>query len=170
MDIASFIRPVPDYPRPGILFYDITPLLASPGAFAAVTDWMVAQTRALRPTRIVAAEARGFLFAAPLAQRLGAGLAPVRKPGKLPCATFSVSYDLEYGSNTLCLHKDALGPADRVLIVDDVLATGGTADAMIRLVRRSGAGVAGCCMLMELDALGGRKLLGDIPLSVLLHV
>ena len=170
MDIASFIRHVPDYPKPGILFYDITPLLASPEAFGDVIERMADAARPLRPTRIVAAEARGFLFAAPLAQRLGVGLAPVRKPGKLPCEAFEASYDLEYGSNTLCLHKDALTPEDRVLIVDDVLATGGTLDAMIRLVGQSGATVAGCCMLMEQDALGGRKVLGDIPLSVLLHV
>ena len=187
MDIASFIRHVPDYPKPGILFYDITPLLASPEAFGDVIERMADAARPLRPTRtmrtrssgeggdmrptrIVAAEARGFLFAAPLAQRLGVGLAPVRKPGKLPCEAFEASYDLEYGSNTLCLHKDALTPEDRVLIVDDILATGGTLDAMIRLVGQSGATVAGCCMLMELDALGGRKVLGDIPLSVLLHV
>lgn len=170
MDIASFIRHVPDYPKPGILFYDITPLLGSPEAFAAVIDHMAEAALPLRPTRIVAAEARGFLFAAPLAQRLGLGLAPVRKPGKLPCATYEAGYDLEYGSNTLCLHKDALNPSDRVLIVDDILATGGTLDAMIRLVHQSGAAVAGCCMLMELDALHGRRVLGDIPLSVLLHV
>lgn len=170
MDIASFIRHVPDYPKPGILFYDITPLLASPEAFGDVIERMADAARPLRPTRIVAAEARGFLFAAPLAQRLGVGLAPVRKPGKLPCEAFEASYDLEYGSNTLCLHKDALTPEDRVLIVDDILATGGTLDAMIRLVGQSGATVAGCCMLMKQDALGGRKVLGDIPLSVLLHV
>ena len=162
MDIASFIRHVPDYPKPGILFYDITPLLASPEAFGDVIERMADAARPLRPTRIVAAEARGFLFAAPLAQ--------VRKPGKLPCEAFEASYDLEYGSNTLCLHKDALTPEDRVLIVDDILATGGTLDAMIRLVGQSGATVAGCCMLMEQDALGGGKVLGDIPLSVLLHV
>ena len=120
MDIASFIRHVPDYPKPGILFYDITPLLASPEAFGDVIERMADAARPLRPTRIVAAEARGFLFAAPLAQRLGVGLAPVRKPGKLPCEAFEASYDLEYGSNTLCLHKDALTPEDRVLIVDDM--------------------------------------------------
>ena len=114
MDIASFIRHVPYYPKPGILFYDITPLLASPEAFGDVIERMADAARPLRPTRIVAAEARGFLFAAPLAQRLGVGLAPVRKPGKLPCEAFEASYDLEYGSNTLCLHKDALTPEDRV--------------------------------------------------------
>lgn len=170
MDISAFIRQVPDHPQPGILFYDITPLLASPAAFGSVIDSMAAAARPLRPTMIAAPEARGFLLAAPLALRLGIGLAPIRKPGKLPCPAFAVSYDLEYGSNTLCLHKDALRTEDRVLIVDDVLATGGTAGAMLQLVRQSGAAVAGCCMLMELDALNGRRVLGDIPLSVLLHV
>ena len=170
MNIRPFIRDVPDYPRPGILFYDITPLLAAPQAFRHVTDWMADKAAPLRPTRIVAAEARGFLFAAPLAQRLNAGLAPVRKPGKLPCEALTVSYDLEYGSSTLCLHKDALCPEDRVLIVDDVLATGGTLQAMLHLVRRSGASVVGCCMLMELEALHGRRVLGDIPLFTLLQV
>ena len=170
MDINALIRRVPDYPQPGILFYDITPLLGSAKGFAHVTDWMVAAARPLRPTMIVAAEARGFLFAAPLAQRLGIGLAPVRKPGKLPCETLSISYALEYGTSTLCLHKDALRPDDRVLIVDDVLATGGTARTMAHLVRQCGASVAGCCMLMELDALNGRQALDGMPLSVLLHV
>lgn len=170
MDISAFIRQVPDYPQPGILFYDITPLLASPEAFGSVIGQMASAARPLRPTMIVAPEARGFLLAAPLAQRLGIGLAPIRKPGKLPCAAFSVSYDLEYGSNTLCLHKDALQEGDRVLIVDDVLATGGTTGAMLHLIRQSGAVVAGCCMLMELDALNGRRVLDGVPLSVLLHV
>ena len=170
MDIRTVIRQVPNHPQPGILFYDITPLLASPEAFGSVIERMVAAARPLRPTMIVAPEARGFLLAAPLALRLGIGLAPIRKPGKLPCDAFSVSYDLEYGSNTLCLHKDALRKEDRVLIVDDVLATGGTAGAMLRLIRQSGADVAGCCMLMELDALNGRHVLDGIPLSVLLHV
>ena len=170
LDISAFIRHVPDYPHPGILFYDITPLLASPEAFGSVTDQMADAARPLRPTVIVAPEARGFLLAAPLAQRLGISLVPIRKPGKLPCAVFSASYDLEYGSNTLCMHKDALHAGDRALIVDDVLATGGTAEAMLHLIRQSGADVAGCCMLMELDALKGRRLLEGIPLSVLLHV
>lgn len=170
MDISTRIRQVPDYPQPGILFYDIMPLLASPEAFGSVIEQMAAAARPLRPSMIAAPEARGFLLAAPLALRLGIGLAPIRKPGKLPCPAFSVSYDLEYGSNTLCLHKDALRAEDRVLLVDDVLATGGTAGAMLRLVRQSGAAVAGCCMLLELDALNGRHALEDIPLSVLLHV
>lgn len=163
MNIASFIREIPDTPKPGILFYDVTPLLASGTAFRHVTDLMHEAVLPLHPTVVVSIEARGFLFAAPLAQRLGVGLAPVRKPGKLPCDTISASYDLEYGSGTLSMHKDALLPADRVLIVDDILATGGTLQATMQLVRQLGASIVGCAMLMELDALGGRHVLGDIP-------
>lgn len=170
MDISSFVRKIPDYPKPGILFYDITPLLGSGEAFQRTIELFYEQTRDLRPTKIVAAEARGFLFAAPLALKFNIGFVPIRKPGKLPYKTFSASYDLEYGSNTLCMHCDALTPQDRVLIVDDVLATGGTVDAMFRLVKQCGANVVGCAMLMELDALKGREKVGDVPLCVLMHV
>lgn len=170
MDISSFIRKIPDYPKPGILFYDITPLLGAGDAFRQTIDLMYEQTHHLRPTKIVAAEARGFLFAAPLALRFNIGLVPIRKPGKLPYKTLSASYDLEYGSNTLCMHADALEPGDRVLIVDDVLATGGTVQAMMKLVNEGGGEVVGCSMLMELDALEGRKKIGDMPLYVLMHV
>lgn len=168
MNIASFIRTIPDYPKPGILFYDITPLLGDSDAFRETIDRLYEETRAFKPTKIAAAEARGFLFGAPLALRFNLGLVPIRKPGKLPYATLCKSYSLEYGTNSLCMHKDALSPEDRVLIVDDVLATGGTVRAMIELVEECGAQVAGCAMLMELPALGGRKKLGDIPLKVLL--
>ena len=170
MDISSFIRKIPDYPKPGILFYDITPLLGAGDAFRRTIDLMYEQTCNLRPTKIVAAEARGFLFAAPLAVRFNIGLVPIRKPGKLPYKTLSAAYDLEYGSNTLCMHCDALEPEDRVLIVDDVLATGGTVQAMMQLVKQCGAEVVGCAMLMELDALKGREKIGNTPLCVLVHV
>lgn len=169
MNIASFIREIPDTPKPGILFYDVTPLLASGTAFRHVTDLMHEAVLPLQPTVVVSIEARGFLFAAPLAQRLGVGLVPVRKPGKLPCDTISASYDLEYGSGTLSMHKDALLPADRVLIVDDILATGGTLQATMQLVRQLGARIAGCAMLMELADLGGRHVLGDIPFFTVLR-
>ncbi len=170
MDIESFIRKIPDYPKKGILFYDITPLLGNGEAFRHVIDAMYEQTRDLAPTKIVSAEARGFLFGAPLALRFGIGFVPVRKPGKLPWKALSASYDLEYGSNTLCMHEDALAADDRALIVDDVLATGGTAQAMARLVEQKGASVAGYAMLMELDALRGREKTGDVPVRSLLHV
>jgi len=170
MDIESFIRKIPDYPKKGILFYDITPLLGNGKAFQHVIDAMYEQTKELAPTKIVSAEARGFLFGSPLALRFGIGFVPVRKPGKLPWKAVSASYDLEYGSNTLCMHEDALTPGDRALIVDDVLATGGTAQAMAKLVEQKGATVAGYAMLMELDALNGREKTGDAPVHSLLHV
>lgn len=170
MEIRSFIRTIPDYPKAGITFYDITPLLGNGAAFQRAIDLMYEKSAAWRPTKIAAAEARGFLFGAPLALRFNLGFVPIRKPGKLPFTTLSKSYDLEYGANTLCMHNDALSPDDRVLIVDDVLATGGTVRAMIDLVEECGARVAGCVMLMELEALEGRKKLGDIPLHVLLKV
>ena len=168
--IKSKIRDVVDFPSKGILFKDLTTAFKDPRALHII-GWDLSQLyRDKGVTKVVGIESRGFIGGSILAFELGAGFVPARKPGKLPCEAFEASYDLEYGSNTLCLHKDALTPGDRVLIVDDILATGGTLDAMIRLVGQSGATVAGCCMLMELDALGGRKVLGDIPLSVLLHV
>ena len=170
MNLRDFIRTVPDTPRPGILFYDVTPLLADGAAFALAVRQMYEAVLPLAPTKIIAPEARGVLFAAPLAYLLGVGFVPVRKPGKLPFACHTVAYDLEYGSNRLSMHKDALSPEDRVLVVDDVLATGGTFKAMQQLTELCGASVVGGCVLMELDSLGGRAILGDIPLSVLLHV
>ena len=170
MDIESCIRKIPDYPKKGILFYDITPLLGNGEAFQQVIDAMYEQTKDLRPTKIVSAEARGFIFGAPLALRFGIGFVPIRKPGKLPSKTVSASYDLEYGSNTLCMHEDALAADDRALIVDDVLATGGTAQAMAKLVEQQGAAVAGFALLLELDALKGREKLGGVPVHSLLHV
>jgi adenine phosphoribosyltransferase len=170
MDIESCIRKIPDYPKKGILFYDITPLLGNGEAFQQVIDAMYEQTKDLRPTKIVSAEARGFIFGAPLALRFGIGFVPIRKPGKLPSKTVSASYDLEYGSNTLCMHEDALTADDRALIVDDVLATGGTAQAMAKLVEQQGAAVAGFALLLELDALKGREKLGGVPVHSLLHV
>ena len=170
MGIESCIRKIPDYPKKGILFYDITPLLGNGEAFQQVIDAMYEQTKDLRPTKIVSAEARGFIFGAPLALRFGIGFVPIRKPGKLPSKTVSASYDLEYGSNTLCMHEDALTADDRALIVDDVLATGGTAQAMAKLVEQQGAAVAGFALLLELDALKGREKLGGVPVHSLLHV
>lgn len=170
MDIESCIRKIPDYPKKGILFYDITPMLGNGEAFRRAIDAMYEQTKDLRPTKIVSAEARGFIFGAPLALRFGIGFVPIRKPGKLPSKTVSASYDLEYGSNTLCMHEDALTADDRALIVDDVLATGGTAQAMAKLVEQQGAAVAGFALLLELDALKGREKLGGVPVHSLLHV
>jgi adenine phosphoribosyltransferase len=154
------IREVPDYPKPGILFKDITPLLADAVAWRAAIDAMTAPWVEEGITHVVAVESRGFLFGGALAARLEAGLVPVRKRGKLPYQRSREEYALEYGTDVLELHVDAVGQGSSVLIVDDVLATGGTAAAAIRLVERHGAHVAGCGFLIELGFLGGRHALG----------
>ena len=159
MDLARHIRPIPDFPKPGILFRDITPLLADVAAFAAAIDRLAAPWRGVRLDAIAAVEARGFLFAGPLALELNAGLIPVRKPGKLPAETISHEYELEYGRDRLEMHKGILQPGARVLVVDDVLATGGTAAACMRLVEAAGGTVAGAAFLVEIEALGGRDRL-----------
>ena len=159
MDLTAHIRAVPDFPKPGILFRDITPLLAEPAAFAAAIDQLATPWLSAEIDAVAAVEARGFLFAAPLALRLGVGLIPVRKPGKLPAETVRYSYDLEYGSDTLEMHRGIIKDAARVLVIDDVLATGGTAEACVKLLESSGATVAGCAFLVELEGLGGRDRL-----------
>lgn len=155
IDLRSFVRDIPDFPKPGILFRDITPLLASPRAFQAAIDQLAAPYRDLRIDAIVAAEARGFIFAAPLALELGAGFIPIRKPGKLPFDTHAFHYELEYGTDTLEMHIDGVQAGQAVLIVDDLLATGGTVEACCRLLEKVGARIAGCAFLIELLALGG---------------
>ncbi len=159
MDLARFVRPIPDFPKPGILFRDITPLLADAAAFADAIDRLVEPWRAETLDAIAAVEARGFLFATPLAIRLGVGVIPVRKPGKLPAATIAHEYDLEYGRDRLEMHSDTLARHARVLVVDDVLATGGTAAACAKLVETAGGVVVGAAFLVELAALGGRERL-----------
>ncbi len=166
--IRAAVRDVPDFPKKGINFKDITPLLMDPGLFRATLDLMTEQWRNDRIQKIVGIESRGFLFAAPLADRLGAGLVIVRKPGKLPYKTVSEEYALEYGVDTLHLHEDALVHHDRTLVVDDVLATGGTASAVGRLVSRMGALVVGYAFLIELGFLdGARKLNGATSRALL---
>jgi len=161
--LESRIRDVPDWPKPGVVFKDISPLLADPTAFAALVDALAERCEG-RVDKVVGMEARGFILAAPVAYRAGAGFVPVRKAGKLPCATYAQSYDLEYGSATLEVHQDAFGPGDRVLVIDDVLATGGTVQATIDLVRRSGAEVVGVSVLLELGFLDGRaRLASSLP-------
>jgi adenine phosphoribosyltransferase len=162
------VRDVPDYPKPGVLFKDITPLLADPVAFASVVDAIVVHQGRGTVDKVVGIEARGFIVAAPVAYHFGAGFVPVRKAGKLPAETLSRSYALEYGEATLEVHRDAFAPGDRVLVVDDVLATGGTVEATAELVRAAGGQVLGCSVLMELTALGGRARLGDLPVAALL--
>jgi adenine phosphoribosyltransferase len=157
--INALVRDVPDYPSPGILFKDITPLLADATAFAAVVDAMVGQHPPGSIDKVVGIEARGFILAAPVAYHLGAGFVPMRKKGKLPYQTFETSYALEYANATIEVHRDAFGPGERVLIVDDVLATGGTAAAALDLVGRAGGTPVGFSFLIELSALGGRAAL-----------
>ena len=159
-DFRSFIRDVPDFPTKGILFRDVTPLLASPDAFAAAAKAMAEPFRGAKPDKILGIEARGFHFGTALARELHVGIVPARKPGKLPRATESMAYGLEYGSDRLEVHADAFDRGERVLVVDDVLATGGTAKAAADLVEKLGANVVGISVFIELGALGGRAKLG----------
>lgn len=159
MDLKQYIRDVPDFPAPGILFRDITPLLHEPAAFAFALDEMSAYVASRAPDVIVGVESRGFVFGAPIALRLRLPFVPVRKPGKLPAARMTVEYSLEYGDNALDIHADAIAEGQRAVIVDDLLATGGTARASAKLVELLGGRVAGCVFLIELEALGGRARL-----------
>ncbi|GAA0974396.1 MULTISPECIES: adenine phosphoribosyltransferase [Nocardiopsidaceae] len=166
--IEAQIRDIPDFPHAGILFKDITPLLNHREAFAAAVDGLCAPYRGLGVDHVVGLEARGFIFGAPVAMELGAGFVPARKAGKLPARTIDQSYDLEYGTATVEIHADAIVPGSRVLIVDDVLATGGTGRAAVDLVRKAGGTVVGFSVLMELSALHGREKLPDVELHALL--
>ncbi|QVQ52056.1 adenine phosphoribosyltransferase [Spiractinospora alimapuensis] len=165
-DLATLIdkrvRTIPDYPKPGVEFKDITPLLADPAAFRAVVDGVRERYDAESVDAVVGIEARGFILAAPIAYAMGAGFVPIRKSGKLPARTLDATYDLEYGTETMEMHADGVSPGDRVLIVDDVLATGGTAEAAVRLVRAAGGTVVGLSVLMELGFLNGRQRLTDV--------
>jgi adenine phosphoribosyltransferase len=166
--IRSHIRDIPDYPQPGVLFKDITPLLAEPAVFSAVVDALADEFGPV--DKVAGIEARGFILAAPVAYRTRAGFVPVRKKGKLPSATFAQEYQLEYGTAILEVHQDAFAPGERVLIVDDVLATGGTARATASLVSQCGAEVAGISVLMELSFLNGRSALTGLDVRALLTV
>jgi adenine phosphoribosyltransferase len=157
MDLRKLIRDIPDYPKQGILFFDITPLLGDPAGFRKAVDLLAARFADSKATKIVAAEARGFIFGAALAYAMGIGFVPVRKPGKLPYKTRSVSYDLEYGSDTLCMHEDALLRGEKVLVIDDLLATGGTLSGVIHLVEEFGAEIVGIGVVIELSFLNGRE-------------
>ncbi|MFD4028049.1 adenine phosphoribosyltransferase [Streptomyces sp. NPDC058576] len=172
--LLSRIRDVADYPKPGVVFKDITPLLADPVAFTALTDALAELCVRHGATKIVGLEARGFILAAPVAVRAGIGFVPVRKAGKLPGATLSQPYELEYGSAEIEIHAEDLDADDRVMVIDDVLATGGTAEASLELIRRAGAQVAGVAVLMELGFLAGRARLepslAGTPLEALITV
>ena len=162
-ELQKYIRDIPDFPKPGILFRDLTPLLGNAGALKRAIHAMAAPFRGERVDYVVGTEARGFIFGAPVAVELGVGFVPARKPGKLPHATFEASYALEYGTDHVQMHADALPPGSRVLIVDDLIATGGTAVATVDLVRQSKAIVVGCAFLIELCFLNGRATLGALP-------
>lgn len=169
MDLRAAIRTIDDFPEPGIRFRDITPLLAHADALKESVNHMVQHYRADRVEAVVGIESRGFMFGAPVAIQLGAGFVPVRKPGKLPAETVSRSYSLEYGEATLELHRDALRPGERVLICDDVLATGGTMAATVELVRELEAEVVGCAVLIELTELRGRDRLDGVRMESLIR-
>jgi len=168
LDLGPLIRDVPDFPKKGILFKDITTLLKSPAAFKQSIDQLTDLVRGHRPHIVIGMESRGFIFAAPIAYQLNAGFVPVRKLGKLPGEVISTEYDLEYGTNTLELHRDAIAPGDRVLVVDDLLATGGTVSATIELVERLQGEVVAVAFLVELMALKGRDRLQDYEVVSLL--
>ena len=168
VDWQGCIRDVPDFPKPGIVFKDITPLLADGEAFAAVVSEMAVRVGA-DVDAIVGIESRGFIFGAALAHRLGLGLVTVRKPGKLPAEVLSIEYELEYGVDRLEIHRDALSQGHRVVIVDDLLATGGTAAATVQLVRNLGAEVAGCLFVIELGFLDGQKALPGVNVDSLIN-
>ncbi|MBE9138572.1 adenine phosphoribosyltransferase [Nodosilinea sp. LEGE 07088] len=169
MDLKAHIRDIPDFPQPGILFRDITPLLGNPAAMQYSIDRFAEQVADHRPDYIVGIESRGFIFGMPLAYKLGVGFAPVRKPGKLPAAVHRANYALEYGNDTLELHQDAFPVGSRVMIVDDLIATGGTAAATAELIAKTGCTVAGFGFVIELVGLAGRAKLPDVPVTVLLQ-
>ena len=169
MDYKKSIREVPDYPKPGILFYDVTTLLKEPEAFRSVINDLTRMYRDQNIGKVVGIESRGFIMGAPLAHQLGAGFVPVRRPGKLPADIFEVKYNLEYGSNSLAIHRDAIMMGERVLIVDDLLATGGTATATTNLVRQLGGEIVGVAFLIELLALKGRAQLSGYNVQALVQ-
>ncbi|WP_394942531.1 adenine phosphoribosyltransferase [uncultured Ilumatobacter sp.] len=167
--LRSYVRDIADYPIEGVTFRDITPLLGNAAALAQAVNGMVEQFESVEIDHVVGVEARGFIFGAAVAYRAGAGFVPVRKAGKLPWAVVREEYSLEYGSDKLEIHRDAIHPGERILIVDDVLATGGTAAATAKLVEALGGVVAGLSFLIEIDELGGRARLGDRSAKALLH-
>ena len=169
MDLKALIRDIPDFPKPGILFRDITTLLSDPAGLRYSIDTLASKIEDWQPEYIVGMESRGFIFGAALAYKLGIGFVPIRKPGKLPAAVWSVEYALEYGTDKLEIHQDAAPPGSRISIVDDLIATGGTAAATAKLVREIGGDVVGCAFLIELDDLNGRSHLPDVPIISLVH-
>ena len=168
MDYKDYIADIADFPQEGILFRDITPLMANGNVFKQACKEIIDFAKEVGAEVVVGPESRGFIFGCPVAYELGIGFVPVRKPGKLPRETLSVSYELEYGSNELHVHKDGIQPGQKVLIVDDLLATGGTVDATIQIIEELGGVVAGCAFLIELTGLEGRKHLENYPVFALM--
>lgn len=169
MDLKSIVRDIPDFPQPGIVFRDITTLLKNPQVLRYTIDAMGERCGELAPDYVLGMESRGFLFGVPLACRLDAGFIPVRKPGKLPAPVYSIEYELEYGTDRLEMHQDAIEPGSRVLIVDDLMATGGTAAATAQLVTQAGGETIGFGFIIELTALGGRNKLPSVPIISLVE-
>jgi adenine phosphoribosyltransferase len=161
--IRAAIRDVPDFPKPGIVFKDITPVLNDAALFGAIIDVFVERYASMEVAKVAAMESRGFIFGAPLAARIGAGFVPLRKFGKLPHTTMAETFELEYGNETLEIHTDAVHPGERVLVIDDLLATGGTAEASVKLIEKAGGQLVELCFLIELGFLAGRRRLDGIP-------
>lgn len=169
IDLKSYVRDIPDFPKPGILFKDITPLIRDAKAFRRAVEALIEPFKDRGITHVVCVEARGFIFGSAAAVALGAGFVPIRKQGKLPYKTYDVAYDLEYGTGVLSMHQDALSNTDRVLIVDDLLATGGTVGAVAKLIEQCGAKIEGISFLVELEFLAGRKKFGTHPIHSVLR-
>ena len=169
MELKNYIAAIKDFPKEGILFRDMTPLLQDSEALKCALDKLAEFAKSVNADVIVGPEARGFIFGTPVAYKLNIGFVPVRKPGKLPRKVRSFEYDLEYGSNTLCIHEDAIKKGQKVVIIDDLLATGGTVQAAIKLIESLGGEVVGCAFLMELDDLNGREILKGYKVESLLH-
>lgn len=169
MELNKYIASIQDFPKEGILFRDMTPLLQDPQALKYAVDKICEFAKSVNATLVAGPEARGFIFGTPVAYGLNVGFVPVRKPGKLPRKTVDYNYDLEYGSNTLCMHADSIKKGDKVIIIDDLLATGGTVEATIKIIESLGGEVVGCAFLMELDDLNGREKLNGYKVFSLLH-
>lgn len=167
-DLTAYIRDIPDFPKPGILFKDITPLLGDPAALKAAVQALAEPYRDANLTAVAAVESRGFIFASAVAVELGCGFVPLRKPNKLPAETASATYELEYGIDTIEVHTDAIRPGDRVAIIDDLIATGGTAVAAVELVQRLGGHLVGCSFLIDLAFLGGASRLAAHPVHTVI--
>ncbi|MEG4285726.1 adenine phosphoribosyltransferase [Microcoleus sp. A006_D1] len=169
MDLKSLIRDIPDFPKPGIMFRDITTLLSNPQGLSYTVDSLAEKCSAMSADYVVGMESRGFIFGAPLAYKMGVGFIPVRKPGKLPAEVYFAEYELEYGVDRLEMHRDAMTAGSRVLVVDDLIATGGTAAATAQLLQQAGCELVGFAFIIELQALGGRQKLPDVPIVTLVE-